>query len=260
MKKSSNTRSNSINKIKRYSLAGLFFSVGILIFALLVYAATRPIFLNQPFLFVASNKNVSLEFLNEIEQGLSVRAKMFEGQYIWATDIDEVLRSVLSDVRIASASVKRKLPNQIVIEYVPQLPVANLLSKKGNRVHPIAADGKILPAVTIANGVNGPILRGKNFFVDKTIRVKTIDWLAELKKQDAVMAEKISEVVYDKKNGYKIFLTMNATEVWLGEQDLDRRLVHVGKVLNYLETKKLEGRVIDARLSKKVVVKLRGAP
>jgi len=75
-----------------------------------------------------------------------------------------------------------------------------------------------------------------------------------------LQAKNISEIFYSKKEGFKIFLKGVATEVRMGDSDFGPKISRVEKVLSYLDSQNVKGRVIDARFSKKVVVRVRKAP
>ena len=46
----------------------------------------------------------------------------------------------------------------------------------------------------------------------------------------------------------------------MGEGDFDLKVSRVEKVMSYLHNRNIKGRVIDARFSKKVVVRVRNTP
>ena len=67
---------------------------------------------------------------------------------------------------------------------------------------------------------------------------------------------KLSEVSYDRRDGYWIQLIDSNVKIKFGENDFAMKSARVSQVLEYLEKKDLKARVIDANLSKKVLVRL----
>ena len=52
----------------------------------------------------------------------------------------------------------------------------------------------------------------------------------------------------------------SVAEVKVGDADFGPKFIRVEKVLAYLDSQNIKGRVIDARFSKKVVVRVRKGP
>lgn len=183
----------------------------------------------------------------------------FIGKEVWKVDLTEIMGLIETDKRIASVQVLRQFPNSIKVEVTPHKPVLNLVGKSG-RMIPVARDGSVLPALAARLAPDLPVLRGLNFHRDQKLRESAIDALYMLSDQGVLTADEISEVRYRKKSGFELFLNTNGTMVKLGHRNFEKKLEQVEKVLKYLKSEQLEGRVIDARFSKKVVVRLRNAP
>ena len=69
----------------------------------------------------------------------------------------------------------------------------------------------------------------------------------------------VSEIQYSKKDGLVLVLGLDDNTVIMGDREFKKRIDHVRRVVQYLRSENLRGRVIDARFSKKVVVRLRNA-
>ena len=73
-------------------------------------------------------------------------------------------------------------------------------------------------------------------------------------------ANQVSEIGYDKKEGYWIKLLNSETRVQYGEDQFEIKSARISQVIEYLESRNLKARVIDANLSKKVLVRLQQSP
>jgi hypothetical protein len=105
-----------------------------------------------------------------------------------------------------------------------------------------------------------PLLRGAQFFEDVQLRRQAVDLMNEIPFEGVFHQGLISEVRFDKHKGFELLLTNGWTRVNMGKEDFSRRVRFIERVLNYLQEHKMQARVIDARFSKKVVVRLRNAP
>lgn len=81
-----------------------------------------------------------------------------------------------------------------------------------------------------------------------------------LKEENPLSSQKVSEILFDKKQGFSLILTPEAEIVRLGFDNFEKKIGMAKKVFSYMQSKGLKGRVIDVRFSKKVVVRLRNAP
>ena len=92
------------------------------------------------------------------------------------------------------------------------------------------------------------------------IRIGAVELLKALPESGSVSVHTAAEITYDSKKGYQILLSSSALQIWMGFDDFTSRISQTKRVVDYLESEKLSGRIIDARFGKKVVVKLRNAP
>ncbi len=196
----------------------------------------------------------------KIKETLDIRFKKFSGRQVWQIDLENIFDIAKNDLRVQKARVKRQLPNTIEIEILPHTAIANIMGSSSDRLFPMARDGDVLPPVPTIEASDAPILRGEKFISDKTLRLQALDMLLALSENGHLSYRLVSEVNYDKKNGFKLILSPSGIEVWLGFEDYPRRLSKADRVVSYLINEKMNGRVIDARYSKKVVVKLRNEP
>lgn len=179
-----------------------------------------------------------------------------DGQWMWSVHLDQILKVVLNDKRVKEANIRRQLPGKVSVFIQTHQPIAVALHG-GNSFYPVAGDGSLLPAVQLNEVLDTPVLRGNKLFNNQELRKKVITYLWELPKKGSFTLSNISEVSWTKDQGLKIVLQSGGAVVYMGEDDFKSKTKHVEKVLNYLIKEGMSGRVIDARFSKKVLVKLR---
>ena len=195
--------------------------------------------------------------LEVIRESVAPKLKAFEGQFIWQVPLSKISEKVSQDRRIKQATIRRFLAGHIDVKIIAHEPVALLLHQQ--KFYPIGLDGSLLPPV-VKNLPNLPVLRGHIFFKDEQKRKKAIFLLENIPTEGQFSRKQISEISYHKKYGFQLILVKSATEVRVGEEHLVQRVKYLGRVLNYLASQQLQGRVIDARFRKKVVVRLRNQP
>jgi cell division septal protein FtsQ len=210
---------------------------------------------------VALEQNAAHVYLfPKIKEALDQKLKPLYGQHILKIDLEKVLSAVEKDLRIKDATIARVLPNTIQVKISPYTPIANILSTRNNKFYPVARDGEVLPPVATSEVPDAPILRGEIFLKKEEIRIGAVELLKALPESGSVSVHTAAEITYDGKKGYQILLSSSALQIWMGFDDFASRISQAKRVVDYLESEKLSGRIIDARFGKKVVVKLRNAP
>lgn len=203
----------------------------------------------------------SKEFLlyQRIRSSLAPRLRRFEGQYFWEVPLNGVYEVAAQDRRVKRVTVRREFPVRLRLEVEPHTPVLDYISKDG-RVYPLATDATLLPAHTLADSSNLPFLRGEELKDQAPLREAAIQLYSGIPEEGFLSRKTVSEIYYSKKSGFSLFVGGAASEVKIGDSDFGPKISRVQKVLSYLDSQGVKGRVIDARFSKKVVVRVRKAP
>lgn len=192
-----------------------------------------------------------------IKKSLEPRLASFAGHYLWDVDLKKILTLAEEDLRVESVSVYRKLPNRIEVAVRPHRPVLSIYLSDGHIV-PVAKDGSLLPKT--GDYPNLPLLRGKRFETDGSLRMQAVELMDQLPVDGAITQAQVSEIHYDAKEGFHVILIGSGLMVRLGEEDFRQRALLAARVLHYLEVNSLNARSVDARFSRKVVVKLWRTP
>lgn len=167
--------------------------------------------------------------------------------------------------------ITRSWPSSMMIELEPVevsfliQPEVEKMSKTTLSIaettfYPVTSQGRALPAVDSKQTPNVAIARGDIFLKNKKIREGALEVLKSLPSGGNMHQTQVSEIGYDKKDGYWVGLIQENTKVKFGEDQFALKASRVSQVLDYLEQRDLKARVIDANLSKKVLVRLQQNP
>lgn len=194
-----------------------------------------------------------------IKKTLEPQFKHFEGRYFWSVPLSEVYELTARDKRVKRLSVYREFPSKVRVEIEPYTPVLAYLSGDG-RIYPVATDATLLPALPPSDAPDIPFLRGEDLKDEPKLRESALDLYAIIPDDGLFSKKQISEIYYSKKDGFEVYVSGSASDVKMGDTDFGPKVSRVQKVLSYLDSQNIKGRVIDARFSKKVVVRVRKAP
>jgi cell division protein FtsQ len=195
----------------------------------------------------------------EIKSDVLPKLVSFVGESIWSVDLEQVLAVVEKDRRIKDVRVSRRLPNKLKVYIEPHQALANILAKDGTQIFPLSREGSLFAPLPLTEASDAPILRGTHFIKDIKLRKLALGLLLELPQEGDFSLKSVSEIRYSAKDGLVLVLGLDDNEVIMGDRDFKTRIDHVRRVVQYLRSENLQGRVIDARFSKKVVVRLRNA-
>lgn len=242
------------------SLSVAFVCGGVLIVAALIYLALNPHWVKietvQMDLVPSSKQDLLYQ---RIRVALNPQLQHYAGRFFWEVPLKQVYEAVTKDKRVRNVSIYREFPSRLRVEIEPHTPVLAYLSND-NRLYPIATDATLLPALPLHDAQDLPVLRGDDFKDEQRLRETALELFEQIPDEGNLQKKNISEIIYTKKDGFKIFLNNQSGEVRLGDADFGPKISRVEKVLSYLDSQNIKGRVIDARFSKKVVVRVRKGP
>lgn len=194
-----------------------------------------------------------------IKTALGPQLTKYEGKYFWQVSLNQVYDLINKDKRVKTISIYREFPSLVRVVIEPYTPVLAYLGGDG-RIYPVATDATLLPALANTEAPDLPFLRGEDLRDEPKLREAAIELYEKIPSEGALNKKQISEISYTKKDGFQLFVSGASSDVKVGDQDFGPKLSRVAKVLSYLESQNIKGRVIDARFSKKVVVRVRNSP
>ena len=141
--------------------------------------------------------------------------------------------------------------------YVVAKDVRALFFSKQGQMWLVADDGSLLSLSKKTPLPDLVVLRGERLKQNKELRQQAIGLLESLPSKGLFSEQYISDVGHTLKEGFWLSLVGSGTQVLMGQGRVEDKIKRINRVLDYVDVHKIESRTIDARLSKKVLVKLR---
>ncbi len=185
--------------------------------------------------------------------------KPFAQKKIWDIRLSQIKAAIMKDEWVKDVLISRMLPNKIEIRIIPKETAVVLVGPRGE-LWPLTEDGTKLATLPADALPDRPLLRGDVFSKDIAKRKEAIQFALNLPAQGAINAKNVSEIFWNKDEGYSLMLMQPKVEVKLGLDLLDTKVLRAGQVMNYMSAHQLTGKLIDASFSKKVLVRLRKGP
>jgi hypothetical protein len=224
---------------------------------------------------------MEVEIAKTIEADIGVRFGNIMGKRPWEIDLEQLGNSIRSLAWVADARLQRVFPDRLVVSISPKRPLAVVvpIAKSKLRpgasfessIRPISYDGEVMPEWSSSVVPDVPFLRGDRFLRDPVLRDKAVALIKALPANGILDRSNIAEIFWSSSEpngsfngamtkGFSILLLSPRTEIILGEADIEKKLVRVEHVLNYLSTQGKRARVIDSTSVKKVVVRAHHRP
>ncbi len=196
----------------------------------------------------------SQEFLASFKKSVMNQLDPLRSQSIFTVNLNELSKKLKNDRRIQHISIQRILPHRMKLKMTLHKPIALLMGLQ-NELLSVSRDASILPPM--GEAIDLPILRGLNFHKEEKLRAQALEFLEQIPKTGFTGYNNISEIRFDKKSGYVLYLLPHGVQLHLGQSHFAQKINRAERVMNYLENQNMKYRVIDARFPKKIVVKLR---
>lgn len=183
----------------------------------------------------------------------------FKGQSLWSVRLSRIVAILNSQEWIAVHSISRSWPGTLRITVQPHDVKLVYLGKNGKFL-PIIEDGSFLDSVDSRQAPDVTLLDGEVFAQKKELRRKAVKVIQEIPAEGSFSKKTISEIRYDNKDGFSAMMMKTGIQVKIGEEQVALKSARIAQVVDYLQTHEFDARVIDANLSKKVLVRLRKDP
>lgn len=214
--------------------------------------------INQVEIILVDSQGQS-NFYSPMADRLERQMLQFKGQSLWHVKLSEVVALLSSQNWIETHSIARSWPSVLQVKIKPHAVKLVYLGKSGKYM-PIIADGSFLDTVDSKQAPDVTLLEGEVFANKKELRQKAVKVLKEIPAEGSFSKKTISEMRYDPKEGFSMTLMKTGIQVKIGEEQVALKSARVSQVVDYLQTRQFDARVIDANLSKKVLVRLRNDP
>ncbi|MDZ4662117.1 MAG: FtsQ-type POTRA domain-containing protein [Pseudomonadota bacterium] len=180
----------------------------------------------------------------------------FQKQLLWQINIRDIMVKIKKEPWVQEARVRRVFPNKLEIDLGLQEVELVFISDRGDR-YPISSEGNLLPKISEKLLPDVPLLRGRKFLDDAGLREDALLLSSQLPLTGPLSRPLLSEIYFNPKLGFELLLSESSFRVILGQDNYELKLKRVAKVIEYLNAKNIQGRVIDARYEKKILVRLR---
>jgi cell division protein FtsQ len=207
----------------------------------------------------SGGENANSQYLQPLVTELNQQLEQYRGQSLWHLDLPKISHLIHNLPWIETNKISRSWPTRLDVTVHPKDIKFLYLSKSGD-VFPVVEDGSLLPSVTPKTAPDVAFLEGAVFENNSAMRKKAVQLMNAIPSEGKFSHQKISELRFDPKEGFWATLIQSGVKVKIGEDNIPLKSARVSRVLEYLETRELEARVIDANLSKKVLVRLRKDP
>ncbi len=191
---------------------------------------------------------------------LNEKLEKFKGVSLWRFPLSQVADILKTENWIKDYQLSRAWPASLVIGIEPEavafLIQTNEPGQNYSGFRPVTVSGEILSKIDSTQASNSIVIHDTVFLKNKKIRDGALTLLKALPTQGRLHPSQVSEVGYDKKEGYWIRLLQSEVKINLGEEQFEIKSARVAQVIDYLEIRDLKARVIDANLSKKVLVRM----
>lgn len=223
-------------------------------------------FLNQRGFFNLNQIEIVIEDSSHAKQALrksveklDQKLELLRGQPLWGLRLQAISSELSKEKWIDSFHITRRWPATLQLSVKPQGLYYVYINSQGHLL-PVMDNGHFLDVLKAGDSPDLPIAVGKIFDQSFEVRKKAIEILKQIPAQGTFSRQNISEIHYLERGGFSFMLVQNGLQIKIGEDKVRTKSFRISKVLNYLESKKFQARVIDANLSQKVLVRLRKDP
>jgi cell division protein FtsQ len=239
----------------------------ILTFVILPLAVAGSLYsLEQHGFFNIENIDIVIENLTDQPQYLQPLVKNVDqlveasrGTSLWRLDLHQLSFELNSFSWVENVSVVRKWPDRLQVT-IKAKEVKLLLVNGAGQFVPVVGQGELLSPLEVKQIPDVALLAGAVFLKQPEMRSRAIALLDELPRKGPFSHKTISEVHFDEKDGFWVTLVKDGIKVKLGNEQVMLKSARLNQVIEYLESRQIDVRVIDANLSKKVLVRLRKGP
>jgi len=223
-------------------------------------------YLNQSGFFNIDKIEITVEnmvnqpqYLQPLVKKLDQTIEVARGTSLWSINLNQLNQKINQYDWIQSMNISRQWPSQLSVKLTVKEVKALIISQNG-KLLPVVDEGAYLNSVEVGEAPDAAFLFGKEFEKNKELRKKAIQFIDELPSEGAFSKKTISEIHYEEKEGFWLNLVKDNLKVKIGHDQISMKSARVSQVIDYIESRKMNARVIDANLSKKVLVRLRKDP
>ncbi|HEX7672873.1 MAG TPA: cell division protein FtsQ/DivIB [Bdellovibrio sp.] len=199
------------------------------------------------------------QFLKPNVDALEAALAKYKGTSLWHIKLRGLSKEVGTFAWIENSMISRSWPSTLSVKVRPYEVKLLFMSKNGKLI-PIIKDGSFLEPIEPKQAPDVALLDGDSFAKKNELRKKAVNVIEQIPAEGSFSKKTISEIRFDDKEGFWMTMIKTGIRVKIGEDQVALKAARVSQVVDYLETRQFDARVIDANLSKKVLVRLRKDP
>lgn len=241
-----------------------------LVFALIILPGSITALLyhlNQTGFFNVSRVDIVFEdaspqqknFLTPLADELEKNMDRYKNISLWELPLQKISADLQAYNWIEGAAIKRAWPSTLTLKIHPY-EVKLLYMGRNGHLLPVIKGGNFLDPIESRQAPDVALLNGDVFVKKPELRKKAVDVIDAVPAEGSFSKRTISEIRYDRQDGFWMTLIKSGIQVKIGEDKVALKSARVSQVVDYLDSRQFDARVIDANLSKKVLVRLRKDP
>jgi cell division protein FtsQ len=199
-----------------------------------------------------------------------LRAKLetIKGISLWRAPLSDISKTIKQEKWVKNFQLSRVWPSGIKLD-IQADDVAILVFPKSDettsiseasQIKPITKSGQVLEKINSTQAPNAIVTHDTDLLISEKVRAGALNVISSLPSSGRMSAAQVAEIGFDRKEGYWIKLLNSETKVNYGDEQFEIKSARISQVIDYLESRNLKARVIDANLSKKVLVRLQQNP
>lgn len=208
---------------------------------------------------IESSSHGQEQFLNPHVESLKEALAKYKGQSLWSLSINKISKELAQFDWIETTKINRSWPATLTLT-ISAYEVKLLFMSKNGKIIPIIKDGTFLVPVDQKQAPDVALLEGEAFLKKIELRKKAVSIIDQIPSVGSFSSKTISEIGFEEKEGFWMTMVKTGIRVKIGEDLIAIKASRISQVVDYLESHYFEARVIDANLSKKVLVRLRKDP
>ena len=208
---------------------------------------------------IDTQQGLTEAYLRPLKKDLEEKLEIYKGQSLARIPLKEIYQKIEDLPWIEKVHLSREWPQTLHLKILPHEVKMIYFNSHGSLI-PVLNNAQMLSPISNQEAPDVTLVEGKAFAKSKEVREQALQLLEELPQSGPLRQEEISRVFYEDKEGFGLELIRSGIQVKLGQNHFSIKAARVSQVLEYLDSKSIEARVIDANLSQKVLVRLRKAP
>ncbi|MEI7972898.1 MAG: cell division protein FtsQ/DivIB [Bdellovibrio sp.] len=194
---------------------------------------------------------------DSVTRNLQNELDVLRGQSLLELNVRSVEKDLRRQTWVKAYSIKKIWPCSLIV--MMDFHQGKAMIKRGREFLILTDSGLILPLLNESQK-RLPVLVGANFMHSESLRSQVLKFLSELPAKGAFAADQITDIRFDERAGFVLRVHGSSARIEMGKQSFNLKAARAQQVLDYLQTRQLEARVINTNLSKKVLVRLRRDP